>query len=868
MSIARSELETAILFDIDGTAADNQGTAINFALRDAVKETGVAKYAYGFTTMSRDTFGIDLEAECVARAKNDGSIAYTRAEIIKLYREAGINVRAIITPMDCAEGNTLGSVYEQFAKAYEIASAMASKKIEELINAHVNDPLKLEADARAIAAQAMAELPQSIKDLLNNIEKWNHEASLLGREEGKKYGYDKLGLAGPDALTNEERQHYDTKGLMAKKFLENKPAEVGAILYFDDLDSAQKAVKLTHAAMQKDLPEDKRVHLSIPKFEYFSAKNVASYSKDKEKFIGQIHTHFIAANMPESAIKATLSRWIVDLKNMKEGYASLEKTTHTGDWEKLISEIEHIIRLPIKETAKFDAAIKAVEMAFLQEQHRYSDSILRSGEKNLTEFTVKLDEKNTAFSYPKMLRSALQAGYQLNTGYEGRASLMLNRDMIKRTKSLLQVQAETIEQKRMELNFLTNLNNSLNNEDILNQAVANRQVAKINGNPKKEDGTFVNLKDIQSIFTADGSIDEEIANAHKITLDKNRIKPESLALYGVQDADQLSLKERVILESSLFHAQATNYENAVRLLPPVDDHEASVKEKADLARLATKNVMQKMRFPHPNIGLTNAIEKATWETKLDLLILRVEEIKLAYDALGRSDHKKDLQALVDVAHKMQNSANPQEDFAMLIDKIESALKKEQHHFCHSLFGHDKNSHEFYEKLNKSPNDYHYPRLLAIVLQSANIDHPGAINPVKINLKELNSVRIKHHDVYTKMIPSLISSTESATYQDFAKILAKAGLSQTQTYRLFRGHDQLDATTAQKLWPTIHEVVIKNLLTPDKQIRMADPAESAESTVHVQIKIKDMQEAIAKIQAHHKNLNQKDTEQEAPHPDTH
>lgn len=195
--------------------------------------------------------------------------------------------------------------------------------------------------------------------------------------------------------------------------------------------------------------------------------------------------------------------------------------------------------------------------------------------------------------------------------------------------------------------------------------------------------------------------------------------------------------------------------------------------------------------------------------KFNLLVNAVNALANNYHLLGGARHSKDMQRLLHDINMItiNDSLNAQEKFERMIKIIELAFNKEKEHFCKPLMflGKPRSPGQFVERVNAKYGEYHYPRLLAILLQAAYKSEPDLLKASNAsNIVDSIKLGSDRNGVYEKMIDSLIGVQDKKHYEDFAgKIKASGALLEgTQIFRLYMGQDILDTKLAVKIWPEL------------------------------------------------------------------
>lgn len=177
------------------------------------------------------------------------------------------------------------------------------------------------------------------------------------------------------------------------------------------------------------------------------------------------------------------------------------------------------------------------------------------------------------------------------------------------------------------------------------------------------------------------------------------------------------------------------------------------------------------------------------------LVTQIKTLKQDYQALGRKTHKKDLDKLIMALENIINSPekSPLAKQQAIIVAIEEAFKNEMNNYRKPfLMGNWRTSEAFIKRINQPKNDYHYPRLLGIVLQQIYNQAPIPNMPTERNkLKFLVAqITIPPKEFYQKKIPVTLGPRYDGTYQEIEASLMTKGFSHNDIYRIYLGEEDI------------------------------------------------------------------------------
>lgn len=368
---------------------------------------------------------------------------------------------------------------------------------------------------------------------------------------------------------------------------------------------------------------------------------------------------------------------------------------------------------------------------------------------------------------------------------------------------------EAILQKKMEYEFLIELEGILTNKEKLDEAIKDRMSLR-----KNEEAIVLSVTEIGA-FAENGELDEN-APANGITIRaEGRISQKSLKDYYGLDNKNLSTRERLIVDAAIIQAQFTliNRYRAYFVAGPDEDIDKSV-EINNRKHVVAQSAIKQLNLDHVDFKLKSPSQfKVSDEVqdrmvavkqncKNQLLIECLYQVQQDYQALGRSKHQKEIDNLIHEITNIQNNRelDPGQKFNNMLALIEKKFNGQMVHFQRPFLniGTLRTPKDFIKKLNTDSQDCQYPRLLAGVLQIAY----QQLDPLNEQQKRINNVKIQDNDVYAKKITILVGNDNR--YQPFMESLNKAGLSNPQIYRFYKGQDVLNVNTAKKIWPELKQ----------------------------------------------------------------
>jgi|GEM_PF-5474607 len=394
---------------------------------------------------------------------------------------------------------------------------------------------------------------------------------------------------------------------------------------------------------------------------------------------------------------------------------------------------------------------------------------------------------------------------------------------------------QVVQDKKMELAIQGELFRILSDPELMDDAVYARGSAKIKGIPV----SFSKLP--QDLFDQNGEVKEDVADPNGIFIDKERIQESALRDHLGITIQGLSTRERLILEAAVMTAKKNVIDMLYVKQTPVDTPDD---EKGIIHTTLTKNAnrivkytMQKMGAlhfkPDQQLQLTNESKgklqtmlDSQWDIKASLLLHRIKSLQDMYYRLGRSRHSNDINKLLSGVTNLK-ADNAKDKFAGLVGLLETEFQRCENEFCKPFLGigKAKTTDDFIKRINSDRNDYHYPRLLALILQSAENDHPGCLAKYPPDDNKISRIKPGHQTEYVKILPDLMDSeslrgNDFKEFKEFEKALNKAGFSRIQIYRLYYNYDPVGIPMIKETWPilkSLDETTFSQFVNGDKEI---------------------------------------------------
>lgn len=207
------------------------------------------------------------------------------------------------------------------------------------------------------------------------------------------------------------------------------------------------------------------------------------------------------------------------------------------------------------------------------------------------------------------------------------------------------------------------------------------------------------------------------------------------------------------------------------LAKEMQTYQKSIDKQIDeIQKIATKEkagsiqnfMLQKLNktYPEQSILYIGRLLRSPTQTSANITVIdnvkdpeqriksQMKQLQKDYANLGRSTHKKTLDTLVKKMEKFESPA-----IQSMIHAIEVAFEQELKNYKKSFLGKisHKTDQQFLERINSGKNDYHYPRLLALMLQKLYQEYPNYRSSKEFaTVKNLaQSIVPSHHEVYKK-----------------------------------------------------------------------------------------------------------------------
>lgn len=188
-------------------------------------------------------------------------------------------------------------------------------------------------------------------------------------------------------------------------------------------------------------------------------------------------------------------------------------------------------------------------------------------------------------------------------------------------------------------------------------------------------------------------------------------------------------------------------------------HKIATREKAETVKHFMLQKLNKT-YPEQSILYIGRLLRSPTQTSANITVIdnvkepeqriktQMKQLQKDYAQLGRSTHKKTLDTLVKKMEKFESPA-----IQSMIHAIEVAFEQELKNYKKSFLGKisHKTDQQFLERINSGKNDYHYPRLLALMLQKLYQEYPNYRSSKEFaTVKNLaQSIVPSHHEVYKK-----------------------------------------------------------------------------------------------------------------------
>ncbi|MBV9576207.1 MAG: hypothetical protein JO149_06255, partial [Gammaproteobacteria bacterium] len=181
-------------------------------------------------------------------------------------------------------------------------------------------------------------------------------------------------------------------------------------------------------------------------------------------------------------------------------------------------------------------------------------------------------------------------------------------------------------------------------------------------------------------------------------------------------------------------------------------------------------------------------EHQAYSASPEKLLHLLQELKKDYKELGRSTHIVQIAILMDSFKRIYNSgATAEVKIKKMVDLLEKAYIGEQKKVTNSFLGivKEKPPNTFTKQINSHPKKYHYPRMLALMLETAYRNHPS-LEPPKILKDEINHIVLPETKtlVYQRRLPEHLGN-QYKEYQLFQMQLQKIEprITANQAYQL-------------------------------------------------------------------------------------
>lgn len=318
---------------------------------------------------------------------------------------------------------------------------------------------------------------------------------------------------------------------------------------------------------------------------------------------------------------------------------------------------------------------------------------------------------------------------------------------------------------KIRAEFLNEFSKALNDKSLIDDYVLARESVLKGGKPI---GLFD--PEVEKVFTNDG----ELTSNSNITLQHaQRTSADALTkFYGIKNANQLSTRERIIIEAvtaNILNQFAKKYK--AFLSPGMNDEIAKAERISNRAKLIAPHVLQKIDLTTSRLnmaspgryGMPDSLAKVMLDVKLaykneidELMKLnhenqdvekKLKELLDKYLNFGKKNNLDKIQELIQniagiVNDETQSPITKHKEIISILEKAYSLEKST------ALVLNDP----------KNEKSLHYQRMLGLILKQIYLNHPE-IKPISPDINKIASL-----DVYgpTFKIESIWSSSTSPT----------------------------------------------------------------------------------------------------------
>lgn len=208
-----------------------------------------------------------------------------------------------------------------------------------------------------------------------------------------------------------------------------------------------------------------------------------------------------------------------------------------------------------------------------------------------------------------------------------------------------------------------------------------------------------------------------------------------------------------VLDSYIAQVDAMTIDSAIEGLPRINFAIESMKADKEEQREALAQIFRGEKS-EAEIELQESLEtyKAVRSSTIEIINL-VKTARDEYGKLGRSTHTKDFDTLIATLTRIATDNKDLKESRMYA-VIEAAYQKEQKPpmSISRLFRSDaENAEKFKEKINKNQTIFHYPRMLAVIMQQPALKQARETEEVRMNAA-YNKVRPTLRTAYKKIAP--------------------------------------------------------------------------------------------------------------------
>lgn len=211
--------------------------------------------------------------------------------------------------------------------------------------------------------------------------------------------------------------------------------------------------------------------------------------------------------------------------------------------------------------------------------------------------------------------------------------------------------------------------------------------------------------------------------------------------------EQKKQKQQLAFENYLTTVESTSAREILDTLPKVRI------AGADISAVDLRDSLQYIYTGTESRAERTLLNTAKYDNKMNDIINLVKIARDEYSKLGRSTHTKDFDKLIATLTRIATDNKDLKEYRMYA-VIEAAYQKEQKPpmSISRLFRSDaENAEKFKEKINKNQTIFHYPRMLAVIMQQPALKQARETEEVRMNAA-YNKVRPTLRTAYKKIAP--------------------------------------------------------------------------------------------------------------------